>query len=118
METARLTTIDDALVGQVRDRIAQACDPEAIYLFGSVARGDFRHGSDLDLLVVMDLPEGVRPHEKAAELQGLFRGWLVPLDIIVRTPEQFERGQRMLGFIERTVLREGRLLYQAERAHG
>jgi len=90
----------------------------AIYLFGSMARGESHHGSDLDLLVVMDLAEGVRPHEKAAELHGLFRGWLVPLDIIVRTPEQFERSQRMLGFIERTALREGRLLYHAGRSNG
>lgn len=118
METARLTPITEALISRIRDRIVEACDPQALYLFGSAARGETREGSDLDLLVVMDLPEGVRTHEKAAELYGLFRGWLVPLDILVRTPEQFERGKQMLGFIERTAFREGKLLYEAEHPHG
>lgn len=117
MEPARLPPIDEALIERVRDRLVEACRPQALYLFGSAARGEVREGSDLDLLVVMDLPRGVRPYEKAAELHGLFRGWLVPLDLIVRTPEQLDRGRQLLGFIERTALREGRLLYEADRNH-
>lgn len=117
MTPDQITRISDDLIERIRDRIVEACRPRALYLFGSAARGDTREGSDVDLLVVMDLAEGERSYEAAAELHRLFRGWLVPLDIIVRTPEQFERGQRMLGFIDRTAVREGRLLYEAERDH-
>ena len=117
MKTVHLTPIDEVLIEQVRDRIVEACHPKALYLFGSAARGVAREGSDLDLLVVMDLPEGVRSYEKAGELSRLFDGWLLPMDILVRTPEQFERGTRLLGFIERTVLREGKLLYAAGQDH-
>lgn len=117
METVRLTPIDEALIERVRDRIVEAYHPQALYVFGSAARGEAREGSDLDLLVVMDLPEGVRSYEKEGELSRLFDGWLLPLDIIVRTPEQFDRGTRLLGFIERTVLREGKLLYAAGQDH-
>lgn len=114
MKTVRFTPIDEALIERVRDRILAACRPEAIYLFGSGARGDARAGSDLDLLVVMDLPEGVRSHEKTAELYGLFQGWKVPLDLIIRTPAQFDREQRLPGFIARTARREGILLYSQD----
>ena len=117
METVRLTPIDEALIERVRNRIVEACHPQALYMFGSAARGEAAEGSDLDLLIVMDLPEGKRSYEVAAELHSLFRGWLLPLDIIVRTPEQFERGRQMLGFIERTAVREGKLLYDAARDH-
>lgn len=115
MSEATLAKIDDALIQRVRDRIVEACHPKVLYLFGSAARGEARAGSDLDLLVVMELEEGVKPYEKASALHALFRGWRVPLDIIVRTPEQFEEGQRLPGFIERTAGREGIVLYRRGR---
>ncbi len=112
MNDTRLASIDDALIQRVRDQIVDACKPQAIYLFGSAARGDDRPGSDLDLLVVMNLPDGTSSYEKASELHSLFRGWRVPLDIIVRTPEQFERGQHLPGFVERTAGVDGIQLYR------
>jgi uncharacterized protein len=42
---------DQALQGLV-DRLVAALDPQAIWLFGSRARGDHRPDSDFDLLVV------------------------------------------------------------------
>lgn len=114
METARLTPIDEALIERVRDRIVEACHPQALYLFGSAARGEAREGSDLDLLVVMDLPEGARPYEKAGELGRLFDGWLLPLDILVQTPADFERTRHYLGHVARIATKEGRLLYRRD----
>lgn len=114
MNETKLATIDDALIRRVQDRLVEACHPQAVYLFGSAARGEAQPGSDLDVLVVMELAEGVTPYEKASELHALFRGWRVPLDIIVRTPEQFERGQRLQGFIERTATRDGVVLYKED----
>jgi predicted nucleotidyltransferase len=114
MSDAALATIDDALIRRVRDRVVEACHPQAIYLFGSAAQGEARAGSDLDLLVVTELGDNVTPHQKASELHALFRGWRIPLDILVRTPEQFERGQRLQGFIERTAARDGVVLYRRD----
>ena len=56
MKSLELPTIDEPLIERVHDRIVETFDPEAIYLFGSAARGESRYGSDLDLLVVMELP--------------------------------------------------------------
>ena len=46
-------------------RIVAAVQPRRIRLFGSAARGEFRRGSDIDLLVIM--PDGT--HRPIA-LQG------------------------------------------------
>ncbi len=123
MEQPQLATIDNRLIERVRDRIVAACAPRALYLFGSAARGEVRAGSDLDLLVVTDLPEGISAREKSRELHALFEGWLLPLDIIVQTPETFAQSQKLLGHIARTAARDGMLLYSGgdrlvEEQHG
>lgn len=38
-QRTRLTTINDRLTERVANRIVESRDPEAIYLFGSAARG-------------------------------------------------------------------------------
>lgn len=106
-----LRRVDEETIRQVRDRIVEACDPEAVILFGSAARGETQPGSDIDLLVVMDLPEGMNHREQASRLHGLFRGWRLPLDIIVRTPEHFDRGKRLLGMVSNIAAEEGTYLY-------
>lgn len=47
----------DELVGFLRDRLAEQAPPvEAAFLFGSVARGDMRGKSDIDLAIVWRRP--------------------------------------------------------------
>ena len=115
---AQLATIDEPLIERVADRIVEACDPEAIYLFGSAARGDAGPESDLDVLIVTELADGERPYEKASELRRLFDGWLVSFDILVQSPRDFDRAKTCPGHIAYTATREGTLLYQrSSRAH-
>ena len=59
MASAVLRTIDDALIEQVVEQIVETCTPETVIMFGSGARGEAKPGSDLDLLVVLDLPENM-----------------------------------------------------------
>ena len=106
-----LRRIDEETIRQVRDRIVAACDPEKIILFGSAARDETRTGSDIDLLVVVDLPEGMNHRDQAAKLYGLFRGWRLPIDIVVRSPEHFDRGKRLLGMISNIAADEGVYIY-------
>jgi predicted nucleotidyltransferase len=112
MPAAQLTAIDQNLIERVRDRIVEAFDPEAIYLFGSAARGEQREGSDLDLLVVMDLPEGVTPRSQSSIIRRLFIGWRVPMDIVVQAPETFRTTLGKPSHLARIAHRQG------ERLHG
>lgn len=106
-----LPMIDEPLIERVYDRIVETFDPEAVYLFGSAARGESRHGSDLDLLVVMNLPYGTSNLEMSRRIRTLFRGWRLPLDIIVLEPQAFRECQTVPGHVARLAVREGRRLH-------
>ena len=112
MATPTLATIDQALIEKVLSRILAACSPEQVILFGSAARDRTDSGSDLDLLVVTELPENTSPRDMARRLHALFEGWRLPIDLIVLTPEAFERGAQMPGHIAAVAARDG------ERLHG
>jgi predicted nucleotidyltransferase len=106
-----LPVIDEGLIGRVYDRIAETFDPEAVYLFGSAARGESRPGSDLDLLVVMNLPQGTSNLAMSRRIRALFRGWRLPLDIIVLEPQAFEEWQTVPGHVASLAVHEGRMLH-------
>jgi predicted nucleotidyltransferase len=91
-------------------RIVEEFDPERIILFGSHARGAAGPESDVDLLVVMRV-DGSR-REKATEIDRALSDRVLPLDLIVVTPEQFERSRDLIGSIVRPATREGRVLYE------
>ena len=87
----------------------KAYGAEKIILFGSVARGDADEYSDLDVIVVKPstmsfverLADVVRkcPHAPGA-------------DIIVYTPEEFQRMQENENPFLECVLRDGTVLYE------
>jgi len=95
---------------EITRRILNVSQPEKIILFGSFARGDFNPDSDLDLLVIL---EGVEaPRAESTRLRRALRGILIPVDIIVATPQQIERHRNTIGYIYRTALSEGRVIYE------
>lgn len=114
MEHVSLRAVDSQLIQEVTERIVEADGPRRLYLFGSAVGDRGGEGSDVDLLVVTELEEGERPHERAGTLRRLFDGWLVPFDILVQTPEEFARTRKIPGHIAATAVRHGRLLYRAD----
>lgn len=100
---------DDKIQEVVR-RIVEGFDPEKIILFGSHARGTAGRDSDVDLLIVMDV-EGSR-RRKATDIDLALVGILLPVDLIVVTPEDVERGRDQIGTIVRPALREGKVLHE------
>lgn len=107
----QLTSIDEQLIETVRDRIVSAVSPDRIYLFGSAATGETTEGSDLDVLVVMEVPSDTDEYQLAGRIRRIFDGWFVPFDIIVQSPDEFERGKCLPGNISRKAA-GGRLLYK------
>ena len=98
------------VIPEITRRILAVSDPTKIILFGSYARGDFGPDSDLDLLVIL---EGVdSPRAESINLRRTLRGLLVPVDILVATPEQVERHRNTVGMIYRSALAEGKVLYE------
>lgn len=98
------------ILPEITDRILAVSDPAQIILFGSYARGDWGPDSDLDLLVVMDNVDS--PRKASVSLRSAMRGLLIPIDILVATPEQLDRHRNTIGLIYRTILTEGKVLYE------
>ena len=49
---------------------------------------------------------------ESVRVRRALRGLLIPIDVIVATPEQIERLGNMKGLIYHTALSEGRVLYE------
>ena len=100
----------DEILPEILRRIRATTTPERIILFGSHARGEAGPDSDLDLLVVV---RGVtHPRQESIRIRRALRGLLVPIDVIVATPEQVEQYGDSIGLIYGTALREGMVPYE------
>ena len=91
----------------VVERVAAAVDPQAIWLFGSRARGDARPDSDFDLLVVDFGDDGYE------RLDGAIRGLGVGCDLVPCAAEDFAVGAQLRTSFVARVLSEGRAVYRA-----
>ncbi len=89
--------------------IAKEFQPKRIILFGSYAYGDPTNDSDVDLLVV--LPFTGKPVRKAIEIRARINP-SIPLDLIVRTPQQVEERVAMNDWFMREIIEKGRTLYE------
>ena len=89
--------------------IAQEFKPERIVLFGSHARGAAAGESDVDLLVILSFRgKGCR---KAVEILERVKP-VFALDLVLRTPEQFEQRIQQGDFFLRRIAQEGVVLYE------
>lgn len=103
--------ISDETLSKVRDRLVNAFAPSRIIIFGSQARGTADDRSDVDILVVCSF-EGKRRH-LMLEMDRALRGLGLARDIMVLTPEEFERDRHIPGTIARPAWREGKVLYES-----
>jgi predicted nucleotidyltransferase len=94
----------------VSSRIAQRFQPQKIVLFGSHARGLASEDSDVDLLVVM--PYRGSGARMAAKILNQVRPD-IPVELLVRTPQQLRRRIAQNDFFLREILDEGKVLYAA-----
>jgi uncharacterized protein len=93
-------------------KIAMSFRPERIILFGSHARGDADERSDVDLLIVTTLTGSRRALMVAMDRS--LRGFGFARDIVILTPEEFERDKRIPGTVARPAWIEGKTLYAAQ----
>jgi predicted nucleotidyltransferase len=89
-------------------QIAQQFQPDKIVLFGSYAYGRPTPESDADLLVLIDTP--LRNREQAAQIARAL-DYHFGLDLIVRTPQQFNYRIAEGDFFLREIAEKGKVLY-------
>lgn len=94
-------------------QIAAAYNPDCIILFGSVARDDQTHGSDIDILVIGgDLPTESR--QRFHRLMAL-RPRLAPIQIQTFTLAEWEAMLARKHVTALEALMDGRALHGADR---
>jgi uncharacterized protein len=96
-------------------RLVERFHPERIILFGSQARGTADERSDVDLLVISRFAGKRR--ELLIEMDRTLRGIGIARDIVLLTPEEFERDRDIPGTVARPALREGKVLYDSFHTH-
>ena len=111
-DAARLIVpeVTDALLSEIVSKIVKHFHPEKIILFGSRAWGEPTGESDLDILVVMDIDGS--PIRKAAEISRIARPRFLPIDIIVRTPDEIEHRKGIGDPFIRRIMNRGKVLYE------
>ena len=107
--TIRKQKISPQFLEGMIQQIIQKLSPEKIILFGSYVSGTETNDSDLDLLVIMHT--NLRPAERQRMVSRLFYPREIPLDIIVKTPEEIEQVHNRVDPFLHAVLSEGIILY-------
>ncbi len=105
--------INEAAIREAARRIAERFRPERIIMFGSRARGTADARSDVDLLVICRVAGKRRA--VATEIDRSLYGLKLARDIVVLTPEEFERDKFVPGTVARPAYLEGRVLYDRGR---
>ena len=100
-------------IQEITRKLVEFYRPVRIYLFGSVARGDDDADSDLDFMVVV--PDDI-PEEKlrSGAVYTAVLGTGFAKDIVPWRQTDFEaRARWVVASLPATVIREGKLLYEA-----
>jgi uncharacterized protein len=103
----------DQKLTEIVKRLVKTYQPLHIYLFGSSARGEAGPDSDYDLMLVV--PDDAPPDRKRAKLAyECLWGTGTAADVIVWPAGRFAKKSSVATSLPATVLREGRLLYDAQ----
>ena len=102
--------VKKALLNNIRKRLVSNLDVVKIVLFGSYASGNQTGDSDLDLLVIINTKEkGIKRYAMVSELLEPRK---VPMDILVKTPEEIRKRLKMLCPFTENILKTGKVLYE------
>ena len=106
-------SVDEAVervVGAIRD----GYEPETIILFGSRVWGEPGADSDLDVLVIKESDK--REVERIREVSRLVRPRPLPMDILVKTPQEIEQRLAIGDEFIAEIMRRGRVAYERDTA--
>ncbi len=109
-QTAERPAKRRAYIRNVCQRIAEEFEPEKIILFGSYAYGKPTPDSDVDLLVVMPFEGGYFQQARKIRQQ---LNLALPMDLLVRTPEQVKYRLEIGDSFMREILERGKVMYEA-----
>jgi predicted nucleotidyltransferase len=101
-----------SIVQRIADLLARSYNPEKVVLFGSSVSGSVDEESDVDLRIIKDTP--LPFHRRGGEVRALLRPLhlLLPMDIIVLTPQELDVQLKRGNVFLENILREGEVLFE------
>ena len=101
----------DKEVQNIVEQLIRLYKPQKIILFGSLAKGEIKKGTDIDLFIIKsDVPElGV---DRIRQLDTLIR-YRLATDFIVYKPEELEQRLKLGDPFVKSILEEGKVVYDA-----
>ena len=101
--------VAEQILHEAAQRLVEQFEPMRIILFGSQARGTADDRSDVDLLVVC--PVHGKKRDLMVAMDRALNGLGIARDVVVLTPEEFERDRHIPGTVARPAWLEGKVLY-------
>ena len=104
--------ISQSKIFEIVDKITSGYQPAKILLFGSYATGNPHPDSDLDFIIIKntDIPKAKR----GRELRKLLFGALIPLDLKIYTPHEFEEESMNKFSFLHNALKTSKVVYEQQ----
>jgi len=101
----------DKEIQNIVNQLVRLYKPEKIILFGSLAKDQIKQGTDIDLFIIKnDVPKlGV---DRIRQLDALIK-YKLATDFIVYKPQELEQRLKLGDPFVKTILKEGKMLYDA-----
>ncbi len=93
------------LVGKIKNNY----QPEKIYIFGSFIDGKITLDSDVDFFIIKKSEKSRR--ERHREVSRILIDREIPVDILVYTPTEVKKREKLGDFFIKDILRTGKLIY-------
>lgn len=103
-------TVVMSQIEELGRRIGEEFEAEKVILFGSYARGTASADSDIDLLVVAET--SLPPNERYGAVRRIVADYPAAFDIVVETPEEYDRWRSVVNHIASFADKYGRVLYE------
>lgn len=112
MQLKRITPpkITEPMISEIVNKIVKNFHPEKIILFGSQVWGKPKGWSDIDILIIMKF-NGSSP-KITAKISKLAKPKYIPMDILVRTPEEIDQRIKLGDYFIKRILSGGKVLYE------
>jgi len=106
--------ITEKLIEEMTNVIVREVNPQKIIAFGSFVRSSLNKDSDVDLLVIEDMPFNIN-RSRFQEINRIRRAlsqFRVPKDILVYSKPEEEKWKSSKNHILAHCLRDGKVLYE------
>lgn len=105
-----MKTIPQATLEEMTRLLVDEFHPLKIILFGSHAWGEPTEDSDVDIMVIVEKSDE-KPIKRDIRARKKLFGIGVPMDVLVKTREEFDYFARVKATLEWWVSERGRVLY-------